>query len=142
MNEPRDGDFVAYIEALQRESAARLLRQTPAAAAAAMGDHAGEPIKGRAAGTPAAPAPGESPPRSDADARLMKALVAAVVGIALLLVWLGEGGIVPLVIGVALLGYGLPRLRGAIRTPKGRPANRAAVEQVFGRSASGTAHKR
>jgi hypothetical protein len=136
MHEPRDGDFVAYIEALQRESAARLARH-----------------QGIAVGTePGARAPKEAffdtpkpPPleqaverlvRQNTDARLVRALVAAVVGAAFLLVWLGNGGALWFLLGVALLVYGVPRVIDSVRRIGRDPSNRAAIEQVFGRSAA------
>lgn len=144
MREPRDGDFVAYIEALQQESAARLARSHAGVADPAPGSRGSEPFPGdrRGAGAPVvASAPG-AVQAGDADARLMKALVAAVVGVALLLAWIGDGGLVPLLVGAALLAYAVPRLRGVLRMLRSGSSNRGAIEEVFGRSPSPTAVKK
>lgn len=138
MLEPKDGDFVAYIDALQRESAARLALQhvnvvdVAFPTKKAQGDTFGD-------GT----APASSPPagsvagrfvRRDRDARVVKAIVAGVVGAVLLLTWLGDGGLVPFFVGIALLGYALPRLLAAFRAAGTGPSNRALIDQAFGRS--------
>ena len=142
MLEPKDGDFVAYIDALQRESAARLALQhvnvvdvafpTKKAQGDTFGDGTG-PASAPAAGSP----PGGFV-RRDRDANLVKAIVAGVVGAVFLLTWLGDGGLFPLILGVALLGYALPRLLAAFRIRGQRPANRALVDQAFGRSGTQT----
>lgn len=146
MREPRDGDFVAYIEALQQESAARLARSHAGVAGPAPGSRGSEPFPGdrRGAGAPVvASAPGAvQAGDADADARLMKTLVAAVVGVALLLAWIGDGGLVPLFVGAALLAYAVPRLRGVLRMLRSGSSNRGAIEEVFGRSPSPTAVKK
>lgn len=138
MLEPKDGDFVAYIDALQRESAARLaLQHVDVAGVAfptkkAQGDTFGDgttPASGPAAGSVAGRFV-----RRDRDANFVKAIVAGVIGAVFLLTWLGDGGLFPFVVGFALLGYALPRLLSAVRGAGTRPRNRALIEQSFGQS--------
>jgi uncharacterized membrane protein YeaQ/YmgE (transglycosylase-associated protein family) len=138
MLEPKDGDFVAYIDALQRESAARLaLQHVDVAGVAfptkkAQGDTFGDgtaPASGPAAGSVAGRFV-----RRDRDANFVKAIVAGVIGAVFLLTWLGDGGLFPFVVGFALLGYALPRLLSAVRGAGTRPSNRALIDQSFGQS--------
>lgn len=137
MQEPRDGDFVAYIDALQRESAARLAQQHVAviettAASKTTGQFFEE--KPKPAVVPNLQQAVERFVRRDTDARVVKALVAAVAGAAFLLSWLGNGGFVSFIIALALLAYAVPRLLGAFRALAGQPPDKSAVDQVFGRS--------
>jgi hypothetical protein len=141
MQEPKDGDFIAYIEALQRESAARLAQQhvgivETTAASKATGQFFEEKPK-----SPAVPSPLQAVDRfvrRDADARVVKALVAGVAGLAFLLTWLGNRGPITLVIALALLVYAIPRLVAAFRALTQQPASRATIDQVFGRSGNQT----
>jgi hypothetical protein len=142
MLEPKGGDFVAYIDALQRESAARLALQhvnvvdvafpTKKAQGSTFGDGTGP------ASAPAA----ESIPgrlvRRDRDATIVKAIVAGVVGTVFLLTWLGNGGLFPLIVGIALLAYALPRLLAALRAQGQQSTNKALIDQAFGRSGTQT----
>ena len=141
MQEPRDGDFVAYIDALQRESAARLAQQHVNVVDVAF------PTKGRGTAFEEKPAPAATPDavpgtggfvRRDRDAKLAKTLVAGVIGAAFLLTWLGSGGPFSFIVGVALLAYALPRLLAAFRAQVQQPANKTMIERVFGRSGSET----
>ncbi|MGE5160238.1 MAG: hypothetical protein ACM3O5_01915 [Betaproteobacteria bacterium] len=138
MLEPKNGDFVAYIDALERESAARLKLQhvnvvdVAFPTKKAQGDTFGE-------GTAPASAPATGSAagrfvRRDRDANFVKAVVAGVIGAILLLTWLGDGGLFPLIVGIALFGYALPRLLAALRATEARPGNRAMIDQAFGRS--------
>jgi hypothetical protein len=141
MLEPKDGDFVAYIDALQRESAARLALQhvnvvdVAFPTKKAQGDTFGD-----GTGPAAAPAAGSISGRfvrRDRDANLVKAIVAGVIGGVLLMTWLGDGGLFPFILGIALLAYALPRLIAAVRV-HGRPTNKALIDQAFGRSGTQT----
>ena len=130
--EPRDGDFVAYVEQLQRESVARILAQSHAG----MIETAPRPGAMPKALPHPAPRTGSAAPGSDhgvpaLNAReaqdLLKRLAqsrpaaqftsgaaAAAVGAVLLLYALiGSGGILPLLIGVGLLWWAVPRVRRA-----------------------------
>jgi hypothetical protein len=141
MQEPKDGDFVAYIETLQRESAARLAQQHIVVdlAFGTKGDTTAFEDKAASAGAPATGQPAGFI-RRDRDSKLVKAIVSGVVGVALLLAWLTRGGVFPLVVGVALLAYALPRLIRALReTPT--VGNKAMVDVVFGRSGTSTPGK-
>jgi hypothetical protein len=142
MLEPKGGDFVAYIDALQRESAARLALQhvnvvdvafpTKKAQGSTFGDGTG-PASAPAAG----PIPGRLV-RRDRDATIVKSVVAGVVGAVFLLTWLGNGGLFPLIIGLALLAYALPRLLAALSGQRRQSVNRALIDQAFGRSGTPT----
>jgi hypothetical protein len=137
MQEPRDGDFVAYIDALQRESAARLAQQhvgvtETTAASKTTGQFFDE--KPKPAVVPNLQQTVERLVRHDTGGRVLKALVAGVVGAVFLLAWLGDGGPFSLIVAIALLAYAVPRLLGAFRTRAGRPSNQSAVDQVFGHS--------
>jgi hypothetical protein len=136
MQEPRDGDFVAYIEALQRESAARLAQQrVHVVQESASREAAGHFFEAK--GKTVQPASIEQAVqrfvRRDADAKTVKAVVAGVVGAVFLLTWLGNGSPFAFVLGAALLVYALPRLLAALRGGANKPSNRAAVDAVFGR---------
>jgi hypothetical protein len=142
MLEPKGGDFVAYIDALQRESAARLALQhvnvvdvafpTKKAQGSTFGEKA-EPAAPPDAGPVAA-----RPLRRDRDAKVVQAVVAGVIGAALLLTWLGDGGLFSLIAGIALLAYALPRLLAAIRAHGQQLTNKALVDHAFGRSGTRT----
>lgn len=138
MQEPRNGDFVAYLEALQRESAARLAQQgAQVAAPAKPAPSAGEFLQqmpGAAPG-PAQERAGGTFVRRDADAKTMKAFVAGLVGLVFLLTWLGNGGVFAFMLGAVLLAYAIPRLLAAFRAGA-RPSSRSAVDRVFDRSPS------
>ena len=136
MQEPRDGDFVAYIDALQRESAARLAQQhvgvtQTTAASKTTGQFFEEKPKPVAASN--LPQAVGRFVRRDTDGKVIKAIVAGVVGSMFLLTWLGDGGPFSLVAAVALLAYAVPRLVGAFRATAEPPPNKSAVEEVFGR---------
>jgi hypothetical protein len=76
--------------------------------------------------------------RRDRDAKIVKAVVAGVVGTMFLLTWLGDGGLFPLIVGFALLAYALPRLLAALRAHGQQPPNKALIDQAFGRSGKRT----
>ena len=143
-HEPKDGDFIAYIEQLQKESAARLLASThhlvtqlekTPATGANKADHF---FAGRK--------PADL--RSAAQLQATLAQVAAVppigplfasalpiiIGAALALYWLvATVSIAPLVIGIALILFGWRLFRRALRRflpPPNRQAQ-ALVTKVF-----------
>jgi len=143
MLEPKGGDFVAYIDALQRESAARLaLQHVNVVDVAFPTKKAQGSTFGDGTGPASAPAAGSTPGRfvlRDRDATVVKAIVAGVVGTVFLLTWLGNGGLFPLVVGIALLAYALPRLLAALRAARGQQStNKALIDQAFGRSGTPT----
>lgn len=135
MQEPRDGDFVAYIEALQRESAARLAQHHIGVVDTQPQDkstgHFFEDKPRPAVVQDLDQAIGTFI-KQNTDGRLVKALVAGVVGAMFLLVWLGDGGALSFLIAVALLAYAVPRLIAAFRAMAPRPASKAVIDQVFG----------
>jgi hypothetical protein len=142
MQEPKDGDFVAYIDALQRESAARLARQHVSVVDVAHPTKAPSATFGDQSASAPAPIAEQSPGhfvRRDRDAKLVKAIVACVIGAVFLLTWFGDGGLFPLIVGIALLGYALPRLLTAFRTQgQQSPASKALIDHVFGRPGAQT----
>jgi hypothetical protein len=135
MNEPKDGDFVAYLEELQRESAARLGHPHIAAPTSAAQPGARDPFleSSKSDARREAQAVLERFLRRDGDALLVKPLVAAVVGITALLVWLERGGMFWFLVALVTLWYGIPRLVRAFRAFDLPKPNRAAIDQVFGK---------
>jgi hypothetical protein len=144
--EPRDGDFVAYIEQLQRESAARIHAQSqvrmvelPANAPPRTG--APRPAQLPPSGSvPAGQATrrgsmsgDESPPlldrrqaeemlarlaRSGASSHNASAGIALAIGAVLLLTWFAfDTGALPFLIGLGLTLWAVSRLRRAARQP-------------------------
>jgi hypothetical protein len=142
MDEPKDGDFVAYIERLQQESQARLL-QGGLIANPSPGPHAGG--SGHLFESGGEPRPVS---RSEAEALLARlatsasfgrvlsaALPVATGALVLLYAIVAANSVFPFIIGVALLAYGVPRLRRTFSaTPKPeRDQARALVTEVFKR---------
>jgi hypothetical protein len=151
--EPRDGDFVAYIEALQRESEARLHRpQPPLGAPVHPGGHVtGSPEPGR----PASPGIGT---RSDIAAPVLSRLqadellarlartggssqargtgIALAVGVVLLLFWfIADGGAIAFLTGLGLTLWSVSRLRRLGRpSPDAAKHTREQIAGLFGRS--------
>jgi hypothetical protein len=137
MQEPRDGDFVAYIDALQRESAARLAQQhvgvtETTAASKTTGQFFEE--KPKPAVMPNLQQTVERLVRHDTGGKVLQALVAGVVGAVFLLAWLGDGGPFSLIVAIALLAYAVPRLLRAFRGLAGERPGTTAIERVFGHS--------
>ncbi|HJW51296.1 MAG TPA: hypothetical protein VJ501_04745 [Burkholderiaceae bacterium] len=126
--EPPDGDFVAYIDELQRQSAARI------SAAADRPMHEAAPH--RFAVTPAAASDAAARPvlsRQQAEELLTRLAqrapgrraggIALVFGVVLLLLWLTtRSGALPFLIGIALVAWGASRLAGGARSPDGSAA--------------------
>jgi hypothetical protein len=133
--EPPNGDFVAYIDELQRQSAARM--------SAAADRPMAEAAPHRMAGAPTAAAhPTVSPVlnRQQADellARLAQhapgrraGAIALIFGIVLLLVWLTtRAGALSFLIGIALVAWGAARLAGGAHSPEGGTARQ--VLRIF-----------
>jgi hypothetical protein len=148
--EPPNGDFVAYIEQLQRESAARILAQSKQVMV--------EPPAGQALGT------GSSATTTALDARMESAgyggygfgnaaqllarlaseraraqqvgtAISLVIGVALIFYWFASrSGVVPLLLGVGLLVWSIRKLRRgtAQRADAHADAGRTAISKVFG----------
>lgn len=135
--EPADGDYVAYLEMLERHKLAQLSRGHPmlAASMSATPSHPGK-------------TPAKSSTAADFDALLAQfetarskvgkfgigQVVAVVVGVVLLLVTLvGEGSVVTFLIGIGLLWGPIRRLRSLWRELS--PAsNRTMIDTTFGKS--------
>lgn len=143
-HEPKDGDFIAYIEQLQKESAARLLGSTQhlvtqldktPATGAKVGDHffAGrKPADMRsAAHLQAALAQVAAVPSLGA---LFTSLIPILLGALLVLYWLVASTIAaPLLIGIALILWGVRRFERAVRRilPQQNKQTQALVSKVF-----------
>lgn len=141
--EPRNGDFVAYIDDLQRESAARLHIKPSTIEATAPGH---EP-------SPSAPTIGhEAAPvltRQQAEelmarltnpvrsASIGRAAVGLAAGLLLLAFWfIADAGAVPFLIGIALLAWSVSRLRALVREAAPSQRERAQIAQLFGKKPS------
>lgn len=148
--EPRNGDFVAYIEQLQKESAARMNAKSDVAMVETRSQSA-NPHSAATDSSRAAKADPRTAPvldRKQAEellARLARARapgevapsIGLIVGIFLLLAWFAsDAGGLPLVVGLALTAWAISRLR---RLRQGRrdapsPDGRALIAQVFGKN--------
>jgi hypothetical protein len=143
-HEPKDGDFIAYIEQLQKESAARLLGSTHHLVTQLGKTPATGPNKADHFFAGRKPAD----LRSAAQLQATLAQVAAVqpigplfasalpilIGAMLALYWLvGAASIVPLVIGIALILLGVRLFRRALRRFLPTPNKHAQtlVSKVF-----------
>jgi hypothetical protein len=141
--EPPDGDFVAYIEALQRESAARIHVKSqipmvdtaaghgPASTRSTASRDASEPVLNRQQAEELLARLTHSGRRPQAA----QAMIALVVGLVLLFFWfVGDGGVVPLLIGLGFVAWSVSRLRslGRQAAEPGRQA-RAQIAQLFGK---------
>jgi hypothetical protein len=142
--EPPDGDFVAYIEALQRASAARihLNPQIPMVDTATPGHgpasprttasrDASEPVLNRQQAEELLARLTHSGRRPQAA----QAVIALVVGMVLLFFWfVADGGVVPLLIGLGFVAWSVSRLR-SLQSPAAEPGRqaRAQVAQLFGK---------
>ena len=139
-HEPRDGDFIAYIEQLQKESAARLLGEHHAlteldknASASKPGGHffgSRKPADLKAA---AAANPALAQLARESATGLLYAALAIFIGVLLTLYWLfATASIVLLVIGIGLLAWGVQRIKRVVRKvgPRRRQAQ-ALVTKVF-----------
>lgn len=132
--EPRDGDFVAYVEQIEREQLARALAphslSGPSAAdvvARSQQSAAGSTRLNAAEAQRVlqklqqAGATGRSTPRG--------ALIGAAIGVALIAFGLlAEGGTVLVLIGIVLLWHSFGKLRAAVRAATAAPSN--AAQQI------------
>jgi len=126
--EPPDGDFVAYIDELQRQSAARISagserpmaeapHRMPAATPLAAPDAAARPVLNRQQAEELLARLAQRAPGRRAGG------IGLVVGIVLLLLWLTtRTGALPFLIGIALVAWGASRLAGAARSQDGSAA--------------------
>jgi len=151
--EPRDGDFVAYIAQLQRESAARIHAQSqvpmvelpanappragaprPAQPSSSGSVLAGQTTRrGSMSGDESAPVLDRRQAeemlarlaRSGASSQNASAGVALAIGVVLLLTWFAfDTGALPFLIGIGLTLWAVSRLRRAARQPAGTNAPR------------------
>ncbi len=132
--EPRDGDFVAYVEQIEREQLARAL--APHSLSRPSADDAVARSQQSAAGSARlnaaeaqrvlqklqqAGATGKSSPRG--------ALIGAAIGVALIAFGLlAEGGTVLVLIGIVLLWHSFGKLRAAVRATSA--ARAGAAQQI------------
>jgi hypothetical protein len=137
--EPPNGDFVAYIEELQRESAARLQAQLNSA----LVEHPKGPAPQKRAAAPTTQQVPLTRPQIDAllsrlasqraTARLLGPVVGLFVGAALFLTGAIAGGVPSMLIGFGLIVWSARRLTSVLRT--GAPASRTqdVVSEFFGK---------
>ena len=141
-HEPKDGDFIAYIEQLQKESAARLLASThhlvtqldkKPAAGANKADHffAGhKPADLRSAGELRASVAHVAAQLSPSQVFASALLIAT--GVLLALYWLiASTSIALLAIGTALIFWGVRRFSCALKKLSPQQGNQALVSKVF-----------
>lgn len=140
--EPPHGDFVAFVEKIEREQLARAMQphrlphlsasgkvvtdDSPAEGGRALSEGEAQRVlqmlKARSGD-------GTSPPRG--------AMVGVVLGAALIAFGLlAEGGYALVILGAALLWHNLRKLRRASLAARGSPQQQ--VDRVFGRKAAGT----
>lgn len=137
--EPPDGDFVTYLEDIERRQLAEMNRPHALAHPSPQG------------GTQVAPAAARPPSRDEARALLGRlraqraalplsagSLLMLIVGaLALANALFGDGGILALAIGVALLWRPVRRLIGAFRAAAASsPGPRDALDAAFGKNKS------
>ncbi|MDQ3446553.1 MAG: hypothetical protein M3496_10345 [Pseudomonadota bacterium] len=141
-HEPKDGDFIAYIEQLQKESAARLLASTQhlvtqldkkPSTGASKTDHffvGHKPADLRSAGELRASVAQAAAQLSPGQVFASGVLIAT--GVVLALYWLiASTSIAPLVIGAALMFWGVRRFSRALKKLSPQQANQALVSKVF-----------
>ena len=141
-HEAKDGDFIAYIEQLQKQSAARLLASTQhlvtqldkkPSASANNADHffAGrKPADLRTAGELRASVAQVAAQLSPSQVFASAILIA--IGVLLALYWLiASTSIAHLLIGTALIFWGLRRFSRALKKLSSQQQNQAAVAKVF-----------
>ncbi len=144
-HEPKDGDFVAYIEQLQKESAARLLGS---------GHHVITQLEKKPAANPNKDGSHFFAGRKPADLRsaaqlqatmaqisavpsaglFFSAAVPILIGALIALYWLvASTTIVALIVAIALIAWGVRRFQTLLRqfSPRGSPAVKTQVASVF-----------
>ncbi|MGZ8993147.1 MAG: hypothetical protein ACXW16_03945 [Burkholderiaceae bacterium] len=139
--EPKDGDFIAYIEQLQKESAARLLASTqhlvtqldrapPAGANKADHFFAGrKPADLRSAGE--LRASGAQAAAQLSPSQVFASAILIATGVVLALYWLiASTSIALLFIGTALIFWGVGRFSRALKKLS-QQGNQALVSKVF-----------
>ncbi|MGH6609830.1 MAG: hypothetical protein ACRECQ_06215 [Burkholderiaceae bacterium] len=140
--EPKDGDFVAYVEQLQKESAARVLgahhsvnQLDKTATGASKPDSHFFAGRKPADFRPASASREALTQIATASAsRLLSATIAIVIGVLLAFYWLfASASIVLLAVGIALVFWGIQRVKRAVQriSPQQRQQAQAAVSKVF-----------
>ena len=145
-HEPKDGDFIAYIEQLQKESAARLLgsnhhlitqldKKSPTAGKGDGHFFAGrKPADLRSAGQLRASVAQVAAQVSPSQVFASAILIAT--GVVLALYWLfASTSIAPLVIGTVLIFWGVRRFSRALKKLLPQQGNQALVSKVFSAAA-------
>jgi hypothetical protein len=141
--EPPNGDFVAFVEKIEREQLARALQTNKPALATAGTTAAEGDAKNRALSATEAQRVLDA---LKSQARQGKAPLGAMVGVflgAALIAFglLAEGGIILVVVGAALLWHNLRRLRAASATVTSGTAAQQ-VDLVFGKEPAKALRKR
>jgi hypothetical protein len=141
--EPPNGDFVAYVEKIEREQLARAM-QPHKLAQLPEGGKAG--AEGGAGGRALSATDAQRVPQMlkasgrNRAAAPLGSMIGVVVGAALIAFGLmAEGGIVLVLLGALLLWHNLRKLRRTAGAAAGLPAQQ--VDAVFGRQAPGTTQK-
>ena len=145
-HEPKDGDFIAYIEQLQKESAARLLgsnhhlitqldKKSPTAGKSESHFFAGrKPADLRSAGELRASVAQVAAQVSPSQVFASAIFIAT--GVVLALYWLiASTSMAPLVIGTALIFWGVRRFSRALKKLSPQQGNQALVSKVFSAAA-------
>ncbi len=144
-NEPPNGDFVAFVEKIEREQLARAMQpHTPLHLdVAGKGGENADDGKARALTTPEAQRVLQMLKAQAADRAVAPrgALIGAFLGAALVAFGLlAEGGIVLVLVGAVLLWHNLRKLRRGTASATASPGRQ--VDAVFGRTTPGAARRR
>lgn len=142
--EPRDGDFVAYLDALQRESAARLHVRPASMDVAA---HRDGPVPAGPGGSHEHSQPVLTRQQAEAlmaglsnplrSTSIKRAAIGLAAGLLLLAFWfVADAGAVPFLAGIALLAWSVSRLRTLVREAAPGQRERAQIAQLFGKKPS------
>lgn len=133
--EPRNGDFVAYVEELQQASAARVLSSSPPAGI-------GHPQVGNSTSKDAEPTPLR---RLEADVLVSRLAsrratasplgpaIGVLIGIVVFLHGAVTGGVLTLLIGFGLIFWAARRLARAFRASAHHEPARTLVSEFFGK---------
>jgi hypothetical protein len=143
--EPPNGDFVVYVEKIEREQLARAMQphklaQLPEGGKASAESSAGSGARALSATDAQRVLQMLKAPGRNGAAAPLGTMISVVIGAALIAFGLmAEGGIVLVLLGAVLLWHSLRKLRSAAGAAAGSPAQQ--VDAVFARKASATTHK-
>lgn len=141
--EPPRGDFVAYVEKIEREQLARALQpqrlpQPTAAGGVVSGDAPGDSVRALSAGEAQRLLQNLKAQGTGVASAPRGAMIGVVIGAALIAFGLmAEGGVVLVLLGAVLLWHNLRTLRRASRPPPPLPVQQ--VDRAFGSKPSSAA---